>query len=152
MPDIINNIEFYIDNLDPREKALLPRDATIAEMSIEGMTTREIGRKLNLDHGSIARRLKKPYIQKILEAAHALQIANVPAAVNKLVDKMNCGDDLVELKAAVQFLKNGGLAPSNAQTTYINNIYNDNRQININPEVQHVIDTVMNREVELIEG
>jgi len=110
------------------------RDTQIINMAIQGMTTTEIGEKVDLDHSQVSRiiraRMKDGEFKLLLQEQHKAQIIMLPEASKVIRDIMLTGKkEMVRLSAAIQIQKNTGITPAHTQTTYINQLYMDNRSV-----------------------
>jgi len=116
----------------------IKEDALIAELRLEGKTLREIGKITGRTKDTIAKRLKKEHVRKLLEYGARREAMRIPAACDTLDQLLQSEDEGIRMKVAEITLKNMGIASPHA-SIFIQNIYHDQRIQLISPHVQEIL-------------
>jgi hypothetical protein len=115
----------------PRKMA---QDVTIAELRSKGLSCRDIEKalppELHLSHRQIARRLKQDDIKKHLDDIvkyYATYYESIGQEFMRLC--LYSEDEAIRSKNIAEYHKIIGIAPTHAQSQFIQQIYVDNRKI-----------------------
>ena len=117
---------------------LTKENVKIAELHLEGKTLREIGKMVNRDKDTIARRLKKEQIRELIVYGSKREAMRIPAACDVLDGLLNSVDEAIKLKVAEGTLKNVGISTPHAPV-FIQQIFQDNRVQILSPHVQQLL-------------
>ena len=115
------------------------RSVTIAEMSIDGFNPVKIAKELGISKRTVYRDLDTEQAKEIIDHAQKVIVLNSPARAERLVKLGASEDDNTALAAIKHADKLTGQAPSAIHNNYMQNVYNDNRQQLISPEVAKVL-------------
>ena len=111
------------------------QNETIACMSAQGASTRDIQAKTGVPFGTVARKLKTPEIRALIDQAHSQIAVHVTEVAGRLVMIALDDDHKDQLNAIKIYCQIMGLSPSHATSQFITQIYNDNRVQTVNPGV-----------------
>lgn len=116
---------------------LTAQDLSIAEAKAEGKSLRQIQTSTGIDHATVHYKLKtkpelKAYIEKLqlvlINKTLSKAVGNIHNVVNNYLkapdDSRKCDHGF---KASIRLMESVGLLPGQAQSIYIQQIYNDNR-------------------------
>ena len=115
---------------------LTPQEMTIAEQRITGETLENIGKQNGLPLTTTHRKLSKPevraYLQKLQDALINKTLAKAVGNIHNVVSNyLKAPDDSRKcdhgFRASLRLMESAGLLPGQAQSIYIQQIYNDNR-------------------------
>ena len=116
------------------------RNATIAQLCLQGMPQRQIAKKIGISKSQVSRVLSSnKWAKKVLEAAHNAMLGESVAVALKLNEHVQNSDPAISLKAIQQHQTNMGFRPSHTQNTFIQNIYNGNQTNILNPTIEKMI-------------
>ena len=121
------------------------QNQTIAEMSAQGASTRDIQAKTGIPFGTVAKKLKTPEIRALIDQAHSNIAVHVCVVANKLVTICMDDEHKDQMAAIKTYCQIMGLSPSHATSQFITNIYNDNRQQTIAPGVMEALGPALAR-------
>ena len=112
------------------------RDTTIAEMRLQGKSSREIAKEIGLDKSQVCRVLNDKEIKKILDEVHRFYGGFAEDVGREFMSLcLLSSDPAIREKAIKEYHKIMGIAPTHTQSIYIRNLYQDNRQQIVAPEV-----------------
>ena len=115
------------------------RDRTITEDRLAGATYRQLAKKHNLSYPYIGTVLKQSEMKDILETGAQQMITLVPKALDNYRLLLDSDDQNIKLKASQDVCKTTGIAPTHAQSVYIERL-TLNQQVNyLAPEITATI-------------
>jgi len=121
------------------------RNVTIAQDRIANMSYREIAEKHSLSKMQICRILKDDEIKEIVEQGQTQAISMIPLANNVYYDRLTDNKEKgLQFQAARDIKKMAGILPSNVTNQTINNIFNMQNNITLNPGVSQALGQVFN--------
>ena len=107
------------------------RDGTIAQLRAAGKTCREIGKEVHLSHNRVAVLLKDEEIKKRIEGFHKYYITYDKEVQKGFMELCMSKEPGVRQKAISEYHSVMGITPSHTPSHFIQQIYVDNRQINV---------------------
>ena len=110
------------------ETKTIKEDVLIAELHLQGKTLRDIGKMVNRDKDTIARRLQKKQVRELIEYGSKREVMRIPAACDTLDRLLHSKDEAIQLKVAENTLKSGGISTPHAPI-YI-------QQVQVNQQIQ----------------
>jgi hypothetical protein len=106
------------------------RDQTIVGLRAQGKTTNEIAKTVGVTQGRISQILSDEDIKKELDNVHRMYASKAQEISTNFLDHcMDKEDKTLSLNAIKEYHKVMGISPSNVQTTFISNIYQQNNVI-----------------------
>lgn len=115
------------------------RDLTIANMRLEGSTYAEIAKETGVTKATVCNVLKTDHIKEIIEQGTKDLLEAVPNAVQNIVDFSKGDDKHYKYKASKDILEITGIQPSRTQNHFIQQIYIDQRQNSIDPNLLQIL-------------
>jgi len=115
------------------------RDYYIAEKRLEGMNQTDIAKEVGISQKQVSNILRDEEIREYIDRGIKYQVNLIPKANERHEQLMDSEDEGIRLKAVELIYKNTGISPTHAQSTYIQNVFNDNRNISCSPEMLKII-------------
>jgi len=113
------------------------RNIALASKSlVPGITYKDLSKEFGINKGYISRILNKPEIKEILDAGTSELISFTPIAAKVYYDRLTDDDEkLLQFKAAESLLKIDGIIAGNVQNQTVNQVFNIQNNITLNPGV-----------------
>ena len=117
----------------------LARDCHIASLSLQGLSSKEIAKRpeINIADRTVRHILSDQQCRNIIDHAIRQQIAATKGINKRFIQLCYHDDPKISLDAIKQWQKNIGIAPSHTSNVFFTNIYNDNRG-SITPDVERL--------------
>jgi len=104
-------------------------------MRAQGKTTNEIADKFNISQPRVSQILSDDKIKSLLTNVHKMYAAASKGIGREFLKLCFDSDKKIRSDNIKEWHKIMGIAPSHAQSVFIQNIYNDNRRMAVAPEV-----------------
>lgn len=119
------------------------RDAMIAQGRLQGATYRELATRHGVDPATIHRVLTDPEVKDIVETGQRQMLTLIPKAVDNYRVLLDDPDSKIRLMASKDVSQTAGILPTHMQSLVVNQVYNDNRQQIISPDVLALLKSSM---------
>ena len=107
----------------------ISRDLHIAELRATGKSVLEIAKETSLSHQRVSQILSDKQIKEILEEAQRYYISKAPEIKENFIKLCMDENKKISLDAIKEWHKITGIAPSQIQSQFLQQIYVDNRTI-----------------------
>ena len=121
------------------------QNGTIAKMTAQGYSLRDIERATGVSKSTVHRKLHKSQVIALVNKANEVMAKSVVKGALKLVKISHDDNHKDQVKAIGMIQANMGLSPTHAPTQFQVNIYNDNRQQTIAPGVMEALGPALAR-------
>lgn len=115
------------------------KNDTIAKLRAIGQSCREISKAVHLSHSQVAKKLKDPEIKKIIESFQRYYISYGEKVQKGFMELVLSKDPKVRQKAIEEYHSVIGISPSHTSSIFIKNLYQDNRQQILSPDVVELL-------------
>ena len=120
----------------------------LAKLSAIGKSCKEISNEVHLEKSTIAKKLKDVDAKKILESFQKYYLTYAQDVKRGFMELVLSKDPAVRQKAISEYHSILGISPSHTPSIFINNLYQNNRQQIVAPEVtkllgKHLKDNIM---------
>ncbi len=133
------------------EAARTLRNLTIADDSINGLTTRQIGAKHDLSHVQAANILKTDEIRAKVERGLAEIVDMLPTAVDNYKAFLDSNNEKIQLEATRDITNIVGIRGDRAANNYFVNIMSGNQVNILDASVAEVLHGVLSTSVDVID-